>query len=179
MKGRELMTTTTRPTIRGRAAAERLLQAIDDAALSVADAAVTAGLPVDQIEGLLHQHPDRLGAETAAQLADALGVTLPPTRGRAHPSWCRGNDHPHECQPFDAGGADEFHVHRATLFGTSMQDESGSVSVELIESATGKFTPYARVIAFADADTGMTPARARVFAQAIAEAAAIAEVARP
>ena len=94
---------------------------------------------------------------------------------RQHPAWCRGNDHPHECQPLDAGGPDEFYVHLAILFGQTMQDEAGSVSVELVESTTGRFAPYARVIADVNGDGGLTPARARLFAAAILEAANLAD----
>lgn len=74
--------TPTRP-LHGRAAAERLLQAIDHRSLSVADAAQSAGLPVAEVSSVLHDHPSRLTADMAQRLADALGVSLAPC-----PSWC-------------------------------------------------------------------------------------------
>lgn len=63
-------------TVPGRALAEQVLQAIDDRGLSVADVAASAGLPVAEVERVLHREPGRLTVPEALAIADALGMPL-------------------------------------------------------------------------------------------------------
>lgn len=158
-------TTTTRPTIAGRAAAERLLGVIDQKSLSVADAAVTAGLPVAEVEGLLHLRPSRLSAETAARLAAALRVTLP--AGPACPAWCTSRHHDREAA--DPLLSCYFHDRTVADVGALF-----TVRVVSFEDFVPDATP-APVVVSLDTKPSLTPAEARALAAALVEAAALAE----
>lgn len=162
-----MITTTTRPTISGRAAAERLLAAIDEKALSVADAAMTAGLPVAEVEGLLHLRPSRLSAETAARLAAALRVTLP--AGHACPAWCQVSDADHAIE----GARLPWFMHHRQVARTTRAVVDLAQSQCVDEDAASEAV---RVIHLTlSAGPLLTPSEARTLAAALVEAAALAE----
>lgn len=87
-----------------------------------------------------------------------------------HPLWCRAENNKN-CDTFDAGTEDEYTIHRTVVFGNRLDDPQ-MVAVEFVDSVEEW---YPVVLVNSHPDDALSPARARVIANAILMAADLAD----
>lgn len=107
-------------------------------------------------------------APASAQQSET--VTTEHRTGQRHPLWCRAHNN-ENCDTFDAGTKDEYTIHRTVVFGSRLDDPQ-MVAVEFVESGKGD---YPVVLVNSHPDDALSPARARVMANAILMAADLAD----
>ena len=90
--------------------------------------------------------------------------------GQRHPLWCRAENN-ENCDTFDAGTKDEYSIHRTVVFGNRLDDPQ-MVAVEFVDSVEEW---YPVVLVNSHPDDALSPARARVIANAILMAADLAD----